>query len=43
MPEFLGIDGSDVGPFAKGEVANLEVEIVEILEKDKRVEVIEED
>jgi len=37
------LDGSDVGPFAKGEVANLESEIVEILEKDKRVEVIEED
>ena len=43
VPEFLGIDGSDVGPFAKGEVANLESEIVEILEKDKRVEVIEGD
>ncbi len=43
VPEFLGVDGEDVGPFRKGEVANLEVEIVEILEKDKRVEVIEED
>ena len=43
VPEFLGVDGSDVGPFAKGEVANLESEIVEILEKDKRVEVIEDD
>jgi len=43
VPEFLGVDGSDVGPFEKGEVANLEGEIVSILEKDKSVEVIEED
>ena len=43
VPEFLGFDGSDVGPFKKGEVANLESEIVDVLEKDKRVEIIEED
>jgi len=43
VPEFLGISGRDVGPFGKGEIANLEFEIVDILEKDKRVEVIEED
>ena len=43
VPAFLGLDGNDVGPFAKGEVANLEVEIVGVLEKDKRVEVIEDD
>ncbi len=43
VPEFLGFNGDDVGPFEKGEVANLEVEIVGILEKDKRVEVIEEE
>jgi len=43
VPEFLGFDGEDVGPFEKGEIANLEKEIVEILEKDKRVEVLEED
>jgi len=42
VPEFLGFDGNEVGPFEKGEIANLENEIVGILEKDKRVEVIEE-
>lgn len=43
VPEFLGFEGGEVGPFEKGEIANLENEIVEILEKDKRVEVLEED
>jgi len=43
VPEFLGFDGNDIGPFEKGEVANLESEIIEILEKDKRVEVLDED
>ena len=43
VPEFLGFDGSDVGPFEKGEIANLENEIVDILEKDRRVELIDED
>jgi len=39
---FLGADGEEVGPFEKGEVANLEGEIVGILEKDSRVEVLED-
>jgi len=43
VPEFLGFEGEAVGPFEKGEMANLEKELIEILEKDKRVEVIEED
>ena len=43
VPEFLSFDGDDVGPFKKGEIANLENEIVEILSKDKRVEIIDED
>ena len=43
VPEFVGFDGEGVGPFEKGEVANLENEVVEILEKDKKVEIIEED
>jgi len=43
VPAFLGFDGSDVGPFTKGEVGNLESEIIEILEKDKKVEIIDED
>ncbi|MCK5449752.1 hypothetical protein KAI32_02710 [Candidatus Pacearchaeota archaeon] len=43
VPEFLDFEGKEVGPFEKGEIANLESEIVEILEKDKRVEVIDYD
>jgi len=43
VPAFLGFDGSDVGPFAKGEVANLESEIIEILLKDRKVETIDDD
>lgn len=42
VTEFLGLDGESHGPFAKGEVANLDREIVDILVKDKKVEVIEE-
>ena len=43
VEEFLGLDGESIGPFTKGEIANLEKEIVGILSKDKRVEVIEGD
>ena len=43
VPEFLDFEGGEVGPFEKGEIANLKNEIVEILEKDKRVEVIDDD
>lgn len=43
VPEFLGFDGSEIGPFKKGEIANLESEIVDILEKDNRIEPIDED
>ena len=43
VPEFLDFEGNEVGPFEKGEIANLKNEIVEILEKDKRVEVIDDD
>ena len=42
VPEFLDFNGEEVGPFQKLEIANLENEIVEILEKDKRVEVVGE-
>jgi len=42
VEEFLGVNGEGVGPFEKGSVANLEREIVEILEKDRRVEVLED-
>jgi hypothetical protein len=37
------MEGEPAGPFEKGEVANIEREIVAILEKDKRVEVLEEE
>jgi len=43
VPEFLNFEGEPVGSFEKGEIANLEKELVDILEKDKRVEVIEEE
>jgi len=42
VPEFLNFEGEEIGPFEKGEVANLEREVIEILEKDKKVEIIEE-
>lgn len=42
VPEFLNFEGEEVGPFEKGEIANLESEIVDILINDKRIEVIEE-
>jgi len=43
VPEFLDFAGNEVGPFEKGEVVNLESEIVEILSKDKKVEIIDDD
>lgn len=39
---FLGPEGEQIGPFNKGDIANLPGEIVDILIKDKKVEVIEE-
>ncbi len=41
VPEFLDSEGDAVGPFEKGEVANLNIEVVDILEKDKRVELLD--
>ena len=43
VPEFLNFEGEEVGPFSKGEVANLEAELVDILGQDNRIEVIEFD
>ena len=40
VDEFLNVEGESVGPFVKGEVANLENEVVSVLEGDKKVEVI---
>jgi len=42
VEEFLGLDGESLGPFEKAEIANLEKEIAEILEKDKKIEIIDE-
>ncbi|MGK0209594.1 MAG: hypothetical protein ACI83O_000873 [Patescibacteria group bacterium] len=41
VPEFLNFDGEEVGPFIKGEIANLEADVVEILVKDNGVELID--
>jgi DNA replication initiation complex subunit (GINS family) len=41
VSEFLNVEGDPVGPFVKGEVANLECEVVEVLEGDKKVEIID--
>jgi DNA replication initiation complex subunit (GINS family) len=40
---FLNMEGDEIGPFEKGEVANMDKEIAEILEKDGKIEVLEED
>jgi DNA replication initiation complex subunit (GINS family) len=43
VPVFVDIEGNDLGPFEKGEVANIDREISEILKSDKKIEVIEDD
>jgi len=43
VSEFLGLEGEMVGPFNKGELANLPEEIVKILVDAGKAEVIEED
>lgn len=42
VEEFVGFDGSKIGPFEKGQIANLPKEIVKILFEDKKVELVEE-
>ena len=41
VPPFLDFNGVEVGPFEKSEIYNLEVELVDILEKDHKVEPID--
>lgn len=41
VSEFLNVEGDAVGPFVKGEVANLECEVVGVLQGDKKVEIID--
>jgi DNA replication initiation complex subunit (GINS family) len=43
VPAFLDLEGQDVGPFEKAEVANIDRQIAEILVGDKKAEIIEED
>lgn len=40
--EFMDYSGNSIGPFEKGQMANLPKEIVQILLSDKKVEIIEE-
>ena len=41
--EFMDVDGNNLGPFKKGDVANLSEEIANILIIDKKAEAIEEE
>lgn len=43
VPEFLDFEGNAIGPFRKGEIANIEKEIVDIFKNDNRIEILEED
>lgn len=43
VPSFMDFNGEEIGPFEKGEIANLESEIIEILTKDNKVEIIDDD
>jgi DNA replication initiation complex subunit (GINS family) len=40
--EFMDLNGESVGPFEKGEIANLDREVAQILVVDKKIELIEE-
>ena len=41
VEEFIGLEGKKMGPFEKGQIANLPKEITSILIEDKKVELIE--
>lgn len=41
--EFLGLDGEKLGPFKKGDIANLPIEIANILVVDNKAESVEEE
>jgi len=43
VEEFLGLEGEKLGPFKKGEIANLPIEIVKILSDAGKVEEISEE
>ena len=40
VEEFVGVEGEKMGPFEKGQIANIPKEIVKILIIDNKVEVI---
>lgn len=40
--EFMDLNGESVGPFEKGEIANLDKEVAQILVVDKKIELIDE-
>lgn len=42
VEEFVDLSGNPVGPFGRGEIANIPKEIAEILIADKKVELMEE-
>lgn len=41
VEEFVGVDGEMMGPYSKGEIANIPKEIAKILSQGNKVEVIE--
>ena len=41
VDEFLGLTGESIGPFKRGDIANLPSEIVKILEEGNKVEFID--
>ncbi len=40
IEEFVGLDGESLGPFEKGDISNLPLQIADILAGDKKVEII---
>lgn len=42
IPEFVGFDGNQIGPFKMGQIANLPIEIASILIADKKCEKMNE-
>ena len=41
VPVFLGLEGEKIGPFEKGQMANIPKAIAQILVEDQKVEIIE--
>ena len=42
VEEFMGLNGEKMGPFEKGQIANLPKEIVKILVESEKAEKVEE-